>query len=67
MLESTCPTGFQTDRELIRWALCNGWTYRDTDDQLIDPYGYATKGGNLQAIPIGCRQQILQKMNSTLL
>lgn len=54
-----------TDRDLVRWAVKNGWKYIYSNDQLRDPEGFMTTAGNWDSIGQGRRNQILKQMRES--
>jgi len=51
-----------TDRELVSWAVKNGWFYWHANDQLRDPQGSFTTANNWDDIGEFRRNQIIEQM-----
>lgn len=50
------------DYDLAAWAVRNGWTYFNMNDQLRDPKGFLTTARNWEDITKYRRDQIINQM-----
>lgn len=51
-----------TDRELIEWALANGWKYFSMNRQLMHPNGGMVTVENFDKLPTHVRRDIKERI-----